>query len=305
MNEISSNIKKLENANILQVSEINGAKYHHLTTPTTIEINENCLKQLSKAYDSKNEIGGFLIAKVCKKENSSYLIFESFHDIPNKSDTPWKSYSPCKTDGKNEYTNVIEEYLKHGYIPFRIHSHPTYKEDFVKENMEFLYQLNTSERDQVTSLTHKNIDDIKLRLPDVLMVGRETLDSLFIGFYGGLICPPDFTEQKRSLQNKATEKFFDSISKITETRQGKIFAGLSILGILYFAIKHPKTTLLFGLAGAITIPAFIYEQKEGSIYFGITSNNKFILNFPEVNLELMESYERKIYEVKISLDKKP
>ncbi|MCD4792558.1 MAG: hypothetical protein K8R54_04945 [Bacteroidales bacterium] len=302
MNE-KNKITQFEKLGILSKISINKIEYRHISIPAKALFTTKCLNDLSEEYIKNKEIGGFIICEPIKDDTGLFLTFRKVHLVKNRSSTPHNSYSPYKTvKQKNEYENIIHLYIKQGFLPFRFHSHPIAASDSLQEKMNFLKQLDTSKRDQVTTLICENIEQINLRLPDILIVKES--NSMFVGLYGGLICPHKFDKQKRKVISNVTTNISNSITEWTDTLGKKIGLTVGALVLIFLALKYPKISIPIAVTGTAVLPSVVYEHQSKPEYFAVTTGQKILIELPLIKKEEILINDKELQEIKINLDSK-
>lgn len=295
-------IELFKRTGILNRIEINKIEYHHISLPTKVVFTNKCINSLSKKYKPNEEIGGFLICEPKKNSLGIFLYFNEVHLMPNYSTKPWNSYSPYKSEEqRKEYENTLHSYLQQGLLPYRFHSHPVVANDCVLEKMRFLEQIDTSERDQVTTLIYKNVEQIKLRLPDILIVKEG--GSMFVGLYGGLVCPYKFDDQKRKVISNVTENISNTITEWADTHGKQIGLAVGTLALIFLAVKYPKISIPVAVTGTAILPLVIYEHQKKPEYFAITTGQQILIELPLITMNEMLLNDKKLQEIKIKLDK--
>ena len=157
-------ILQLEQDDILTKGTKNDQQYLHLKTPCKIHLTENATKQLRDNYDTKNEKGGFLVAKPQKVGDITDLTIDKIIFLKNISDTPHNSYLP----DEKELNQALDKILfgqGEKNLPIRFHTHPTHSNNPINELFQYIYQSNTSKQDQIVSDIPVLIDDINLLMP--------------------------------------------------------------------------------------------------------------------------------------------
>lgn len=276
-----------------------------LSEPVDVIITESCVEELKNSYNSKLETGGVLLGKPkIGSDSNRVLVFDHYKDIPNKSATPHRSYSPFRTQADySNYQETVCETIRSGCLPFRLHSHPTYGANFHQERARFLKQLDTSPRDQVTTLLMHNLKDMSIKLPDILLVGNgSNKNSIFIGFYGGGMCPPNFEKQKRLILEKSMNNFMNDVNDWANTSEKQLLLGIGGAALLFLSVSNPKIAVSALAAGAVTIPSIIYEFQDSPNYFGVTSSKELKISIPGLEESEIKQYYKDIEELRIKLD---
>jgi hypothetical protein len=276
-------IDSLEKSKILNKITIGNKSFHRITTETKLQISKEIVAQMQEEYDSAYEKGGFILFDpiVNDSNTSSLFVARQIIFIDNVSPYPWRQYIGSQIVKEATIINA----LTNGLLPFSFHTHPTKGENFIEESDKCLQQLNTSDGDQMCSLNGINIQNIKLRLPDILIVGNGTnCMDLFIGFYNGLICPTSFAEHKKELLDNATEK---TVERIPDTIES--WAGIVIIMLVLFILlaKYPKTMIPLVLAAYTVVPLFIYKMQPVNYFFGIGNNVDLEITLPKISDEII------------------
>lgn len=297
----ATTIEKFVSHGILNTVNINNTVFHHITVPSKTVFSKQCIAMLNERYNPKEEIGGFAICEAKIIGTEVILRFDKVHIVQNCSDEPWNSYRPYKTEvQRKNYEDILQSYIQQGLLPFRFHSHPVAANDLLQEKLRYVGQLDTSERDQVTSLYHKNIEKAKLRLPDILIVQEG--QSMFIGLYGGLICPNKFDEQKRKVISNMSDNIVNNFSDWIDTPNKQIGLAVGVVALIFLAIRYPKIVIPITVTSASIMPTMIYEHQKNPEYFSITNGNSIIIGLPKIGINEMMANEKKLLEIKIKLD---
>lgn len=267
-------------SSIIETSEIDGNVYHHLQTPVQFLFSKNIIDTLKTEYDAKFEKGGFFLGKPQKTENGVIILIDQVEFIQNAHSEPESKYRY----ESESFSQKIKLAFENGVFPLMFHTHPTASENIVGEQYKFLQQLNTSIQDQTASSYSYTIENKKLILPCVLVVGNgSNINSIFIGFYNGLIAPKIFSEHKEEIMQETTNVLIESSKKVWEKDENKALILIGVLLLILMIAKYPKTSVFIAIGLAALAPTMAISNQERNLYFGITHGNELLIEIPSNN----------------------
>jgi len=263
---------------------------HYRLRPCVFDISANIIQVLKREYHPGLEKGGYLLATPEKRANSNLFVVKEVRFIRNTSLTPWEQYR--KEISESEA--AISYALNNDLVPFFFHSHPTKSANIIGEAFMYNRQMDTSSADKFASLfSGISFGKLQLRLPDVLVVvnGRLKGDT-FIGFYGGLVTPLDFTERKQVLNDTFSDKVSDSFESLLKTPEKRLLGTLLGCLFLFFLIKFPKSTFTVILTGAAIVPSIAYSSLPENEFFGISHGSSLQVSLIKISDESIISDEK-------------
>ena len=274
-------ILTLKQQGILTEGTKNGKQCFHLKTPCKIVLTDVATKQLKDNYDPKFEKGGILVATPTKIENVTILTIQKILFLKNVSYKPERSYQPNSSELKSALTQTLEA-TDNKTFPIRFHTHPTHSDNPLYELFNYIYQSNTSEQDQIVSdiaypVANTNID---LLLPRSLVLCNDKANTMFIGFYNGLIAPIEFKTHRQQELQQSMDKILDQISNWAKKDNntwilvgGAIVLAFSIIRFNRFAI--PLILLLVAM-----IPMSVNLQYDNPKYFAQVTSGHVTIEIP-------------------------
>jgi hypothetical protein len=275
-------ITLLEKEGILNRIIIDSKTHYRINTTSKFVFPEIFIKYIQSEYDSEYEKGGYIFFKPSLNDNQVEFIVEEVIFLENISDTPQRSY----LWDYNEKNRKLDEALQKKLLPISFHTHPTKSTDVIAESIHYLNQLNTSDGDQMCSLRGISLDDIVLRLPDILIVGNGTnASSVFIGFYNGLIAPIAFTKHKEHLKKKSSDTLTTFLEDRLDTPEKKSVAFLGALAAVILCIRYPKIGIPLVMVAATVTPQLVYQFQEQNEFFGISQGKYLEIVIPRITDE--------------------
>lgn len=292
---ISKWLQQLESKRILTRSVRNNTTFFHLETPAEFNYPPILIGEIQRNYDSKFEKGGYILFEPTIVNEKVILTATEIVWIKNISETPERSYRIATT----AHNDTEQEALSRMLLPLRFHTHPTHSLSIVQSQVNFLYQLGTSDADKRCSFLDINTCGIKLILPDQLIVGKQMESSVFIGIYNGLITPLDFEKHKRLVQSKQVERVGNGLVEWLKNDNNKIWAGFGLLAVIFMCFRYPKGILpTMGTIG-IVAQDLSMKFKADDCYFGIAiKSNHFKISVPEVTADILEDNEKILASIK-------
>lgn len=146
---------------------------------------------VSSILDSwtQKEHGGVLCCGPITDEGGRIVVAEAAMMLPNMSRSP---YSTFLADSRGRAA-ALRDVLAGGAIPFEFHTHPVRRKRKGSNLAEGFLMLSTSMADQSLANIAVRYRTHVFFVPQVVMV-RDLLygSGLFVGVYGGLVCPPNF-----------------------------------------------------------------------------------------------------------------
>jgi len=276
-------ILKLKKEGILTEGTKNGENYLHLKTPCEVNITKKAVKQLRDNYDPKFEKGGVLVAKPEKIKGVTRLTIDRIIFLKNVVQDPERSYLP---DGK-ELEQALRDTIyadNDNSLPIRFHTHPTHSENPMMEIINYLYQCNTSQQDQLVSDFPMNIGDLKVLMPRSLILCNAAMPgSMFIGFYNGLIAPIEFAQHRSKKIKEAMDSIMESVTEWAKEGNNKwwLIGGGAAVVLLLFTNPKVVVGLLFIIA--VLGPMFVNHSHDNPEYFAnLSGKTEVTILFPEI-----------------------
>ena len=287
-------LESLIKENIIEEFDTTFGKYYRLGN-SEIQISTELIQLLKKEYLPGFEKGGFFLASPEKKYNSVSFVIKEIRFVRNISPRPYHTY----IKDPNEAQEIISDALRKNLLPFTFHSHPTKDSNILGEAIRYNKQMDTSVQDRLASLFSRvSIGGSELRLPDILVVVNGRLKSgLFIGFYGGLVAPLDFSERKKTLESDLSDKIQNSIENLFTTPNKKLIGLFIGLAFVYFLIRYPKSTLLTIATTATVLPEIAYTTPGLNKFFGISHGSALQISLPKIAEELIIKDEKHLHEL--------
>jgi hypothetical protein len=273
-------------------------EYFRLTTEVSCHFDNDKISILTKEYTPGLEKGGFILMSAKYIDGQRVYNAEEIIFLKNTHDTPSAAYRP----DWNEYKKAQELAFKKNLLPFSFHSHPTHSDNILMESFHYNNQQNTSDADKIC--LHQGIDvgEIKLRLPDILIVGNGRMKSgLFIGFYSGLVAPLDFTERKHQVMTNFFEKTSQQIEEYLDTplkKKWAIAGGIAAaLGGIILLAKNPKAILPTALLTGSLVPMIANASSDENQFYGISHGQPLKIVIPKINNDRVMANEKIILEL--------
>lgn len=273
---------------IITAIQVNNKEFHRINTEAKFVVPDNLLTTLKREYDPAQEKGGMILFKPSKEFGIPVFTASEIIFIENKSEEPWRSYRIDHQENKKFTLTAFQQ----GLIPFRFHTHPTKSNNFLQEFYRYLSNLETSDADQMCSLTGLQIGDLNLRLPDILIVGNgsQCMD-VFIGFYNGLICPTSFKGHKEELTGKARQKANEFVDENSDKNAFWIILGVVVVAGIVLAVKYPKAILPLLIGAVVVVPQLIYSTQSKNEFFGISKGDNLEIWIPKIDDEVILANE--------------
>ncbi len=274
-------ILELKEVGVLKEGQKNGKSYLHLQTPCKIHLSENATQQIRDTYEANVEKGGVLVALPQRENGITHLHIDRLIYLTNISDDKHRSYLPNPKELDEALTETYSgKDIK--YFAIRFHTHPTHSENPFNEMLNYIYQCNTSNQDQLVSDFPVSIGEINVLMPRCLILCNGRLSNrTFIGFYNGLIAPIEFEIHRNEQREKAMQKIFDKIEewleKDSDNKWWLIGGGLAmaLLIIRYYKFAIPLILLIFLMS-----QSFISSEHENPQYFAQVINGKITIDIP-------------------------
>lgn len=287
-------LTKLQHANILRRTLRNGMSVLHLNTPVELHYSEKIIGEFHEQYDPKFEKGGYVLFKPSNIDGTVFLNAVSITWVKNVSTTPESSYRI----GTADHLRVEQNALDNNLLPIRFHTHPTHSHNIVQSQVNFLYQLGTSDTDKKCSFINIEVSGVKLILPDLLLVGKQLDSGIFIGVYNGLVTPLDFQKHKRLIEASQFESIGKGLSKWLEDDTNKFWAGLGVLLFVVLGMKYPKGILPAIATFGIVTQDLSMRFKSDDHYFGIANKGAaFRITLPQVTPDIIDDNEKVLAEI--------
>ncbi|MEO7982534.1 MAG: hypothetical protein ABI688_00505, partial [Bacteroidota bacterium] len=164
------------------------------------------------------------------------------------------------------------------------------------------FQSNTSDPDKVASALTYFAGGLNLRLPEFLIVCNGSLKSgIFIGIYGGLIAPLDFSERKNELIEQFLDNVLEGATNFFNTPERKILGVLGGAGLILLGAKYPKAILPAITTTAAVMPSIVYSTPSVNKYFAMTYGMSVDIRLPEYTDSLVMDDEKKIIALREAL----
>lgn len=293
-------MKSLEQSGCIESFDTGFGVYHRLTAGGVMNIPSSIVKKLQDAYDPGLEKGGFFFVLPERKEGKTILTVQSVCFISNVSDYPEGRYQMNREEFVAAYYQAEAEKL----LPFKFHTHPTRTDNYL-ESLLFLQQMDTSAPDKSASLFCLNYEDCKLRLPDVLVIGNAASGrDLFIGLYGGLVAPLDFTDRKNDLKKQFQDKVTNGVGDWLDTPGKQFAAAASALTALFLLIRYPKAILPTALVAGTVLPVIAYRSTKDHEHFAVTGSRQSLeIALPKIDDAMIRENEKQIVELSEKLRK--
>jgi hypothetical protein len=284
------------------------SEHLRLSTELSVYFEEDIIALLKSNYETGREIGGIISIAPEFREGKRFFYVKEITFITNRSDTPHRSYRP----DEEELSKARQKALKRKMLPFNFHSHPTEGDNILSESFNYYSMLDTSDADKIYRYLGIEIGQNKLRLPDVLIVANGKMKSgLFIGIYGGLIAPLDFTEKKDEVMSNFLQNNFERIQNYFDTPQKKTMAAIggiaAAIGAIALFAKYPKAIFPTLLTTATLVPAIAYSASDENRFFGISQVSSLKIILPKLNDEKVIENEKtilRLYEERKQGDKR-
>src|SRR5690606_6997542 len=155
---------------------------------------------------------------------------------------------------------------------------------FFAELKHTVANWDTSQADKENSKIYEPcLDDIKLLLPRVLIVGYAKLPGdFFVGIYGGLIAPESFGDAKDKVVKARMEDLFEQMQSIKLTDHHKTMLLIGIIAFLGIAFKYRKTSFYILMALPLIAIFFLTntERTPNSEFFVKTKNSMIDIFIP-------------------------
>jgi hypothetical protein len=265
-------------------------EYARLNTPCEFEFPESIVKSIRDNYKADEEKGGVILFRRSRQNGKCCFTAANVVFITNVTEHDKRTSYLADSKGLDTaYGNALKEKL----FPLAFHTHPTIypdsDQDAMQQGMNFLEQLNTSIADKGATLWCFTYNGVSIRLPEFLIV--ENSGALFIGLYGGLVAPLCFTQQKSKAVQDGMKRTFNGIKDWANTPERQTIVALTVLTLIFLAIKYPKVALPAIVVGAAIIPPLIYENQEKNEFFGITRRPRFRIHIPKIEDTEIIKYE--------------
>jgi hypothetical protein len=273
-------ILKLKKNGVLIEGEKNGKSYLHLQTPCKVHLTDNAIKNLRESYQSDREKGGVLVAIPKRIKKVTHLTIDRVIFLTNVSKTPQNSYLPdskkLSQALKDTYSGQTENSLS-----IRFHTHPTHSDNPMNEMLNYIFQCNTSEQDQLVSDTPVSVGDLKVLMPRSLVLCSGNLsDKMFIGLYNGLIAPIEFEGHRKDQTQKAMESIFKSLSEWTKEGNNKLWLVGGGIVLAFLIIRYNKVAIPLILMLVAMSPMFINDQHRAPKYFAHVTKGGVTIDLP-------------------------
>lgn len=275
-------ILTLKQQGILTEGIKNGQQYYHLKTPCKIILTDVVTKQLKDKYDPKFEKGGILVATPTKIENETILTIQKILFLKNVSKKPASSYRPDNSELESALKQTLEA-TDNKTFPIRFHTHPTHSDNPPYEFFNYIYQSNTSEQDQIVSDTPYPVQNtnIDLLLPrSLILCSNEFANTMFIGFYNGLISPIEFGTYRQQELQKSIDEILDQISEWAKKDNNILilFGGAIVLAVLI--IKFNRFAIPLILLLVAMMPTFVNLQYDKPKYYAQVTSGHVTIEIP-------------------------
>lgn len=290
---MSKLIQKLFKDGFLQVGEIEGNSFFHLTTPCRFNIKQNVVKSLKDKYISDEEIGGILWAKPTSINGEKIYVIEEISFVSNVIEDTKPRYrdkegrvrtrKDAYLPDKKEQSEAIEKIILADSLPIKFHTHPTKGRNTIEHITLQQLTSETSEQDRFESTQTQKFGNDNLLLPRGLIVGNGDIgNNIFIGLYNGFIAPVDFEESKKSIQEENIQRISNAISSAELNDKQKVLLGVGALLLLIAVLKYPKYSLPVILALATSVPTLLSDTglTEKPAYFNKLSNGDANIYIP-------------------------
>ena len=272
-------ISKLKQDGVLVEGIKNNKEYLHLQTPCKVHLTDKAVNQLRDSYQADKEKGGILVAIPKRINNVTHLTIDNVVILSNISDNPQNSYRPDDKELnqalKDTYSGQVNS------LAIRFHTHPTHSDNPMNEILNYIYQCNTSEQDQLVSDTPVTIGEYSVLMPRslILCTGKMT-ERLFIGFYNGLIAPIEFETHRSEQAQKAMDNILSSVSEWAEEGNNKWWLIGGGLVLAFLIIRYNKFAIPFILMLVAMSPMFINDQHGQPKYFTQVTKGAVAIDFP-------------------------
>lgn len=258
----------------------NGKQYVHLQTPCKVHLTDNATNQLHDGYRADQEKGGILVAIPKRINGITHLTIDSVIFLTNDADTPQKSYRPDDKELNQAMKDTFSGQTENS-LPIHFHTHPTHSDNPMNEMFNYIFQCNTSEKDQFVSDTAVSIGDSNVLMPRslVLCSGKRS-DRMFIGFYNGLIAPIEFEAHKNEQNQKAMDSIFKNVSEWAKEGDNKwwIVGGGIALALLIIRYNNSAIPLILMLIPMSQM--FINDQGGKPKYFAQVTKGAVTIDLP-------------------------
>lgn len=274
-------LSKLKEEGILTEGNKNENTYLHLQAPCKILLTENATKQIRANYQANLEKGGILVAIPKKENGESLLTVDKLIFLKNVADNPHSSYLPDPDELKIALDSAYFS-KESNFLAVRFHTHPTHSDNPINEMLNYVYQCNTSDQDQLVSDFPVKVGELDVLMPRCLILcNGKVADRIFIGFYNGLIAPIEFENHRTEQQTKAMEKIFDTISewiqKDTKNKWWLIGGGIALALLV---IRYNKLAIPLILMIILMSQVYINDKHGKPKYFAQVSTGNVIIDIP-------------------------
>lgn len=252
-----------------------------LRTPFILKLAKEVTEKLEKKYNPNLEKGGVLLAFPSIESGTRILEIRKVLFLRNLSNKPENSFSFRLKSVRNTWIKALKN--KQLCIPIHFHTHPCV-DDFSKSTALHFSPMSTSKADQITSLgLILPTKSAKFHIPTALVVMSKLLGKrLLIGFYGGGITPPDFSEYLAVVTGKTIKEIFDFvINWIKKDPKRKFMLVLLLVCTGFLVVKYPKQVLpfiaIFLLYALLSMGLFKQSADEYPKYFALLKQNTKII----------------------------
>jgi hypothetical protein len=287
-------LNELLKNDLIETFDTTVGSYYRIKS-ASIRITTEVIQLLKSEYRPGVEKGGYLLISPIKDSNRSYWTVSEVRFIKNIHSDPANYYKmdPKESDDVKGYS------LDSRMLPLPFHSHPTSASNVLLETRNYYCQLNTSDPDKLHCLFNRiPMKGLHLRLPEILVVCNGNINNeIFIGLYGGLVAPIDFTERKEILQTQLNDKILENVENFFDTPGKQLMGIIGLTVFAFLAIKYPKTALLAVGATASILPSIAYSSKEECEFFGVSHGSPLSISISNIPDEIIRRDELHLIEL--------
>lgn len=271
---------KLKEDGVLIEGTKNDRQYLHLQTPCKVHFTDNATNELRDGYQSNQEKGGVLVA-IPKRENGvTHLTIDRVTFLTNVSGTPQKSYEPDSKELNQALKDTLAGQTENS-LPIHFQTHPIYSDNPMNELLNDIFHGNRSEQFELVSDTAVSIGGFNVLMPrSLVLCSGELSDSMFIGFYNGLIAPIEFEVHQQEQTQKAMDSIFNNISEWAKEGNNKWWLVGGGIALALLIIRNNKYAIPLILMLIPMAQMFINDQQGQPKYFAHLTKGEVTIDLP-------------------------